>query len=57
MAKNEITTLQRLLTKLELLRAEATAAGFELVGTILTAEESAITDAIRRLVRLSMQQS
>lgn len=35
---------EELLAKLELLRAEATAAGFELVGTILTAEESAITD-------------
>jgi hypothetical protein len=39
-------TYEELLAQLEQLRAEATTAGFELFGTILTAEESAITDLV-----------
>jgi hypothetical protein len=39
-------TYDELLAQLEQLRAEATAAGFELCGAILTTEESAITDLV-----------
>ena len=35
-----------LLAKLEALRAEANQAGFELIGTILTKQETALTDLV-----------